>query len=436
MNFKGKVTASKLNLRSLPSSAGTILDTISKETIVEILDTTGGWNQIAYNGLKGFVSSDYLDILESEPSLKAMVFASKLNVRKEPSGQLLGELKRDAIVDVYNTEDGWAEVSFNGDIAYVSSDYLKFTSVETNKTGAVTAKTLNVRSKPSTNSDVIGTLSESTEITILSEMDSFYEILFNDINAFVHSDFIELTNINSDHNNEEKTELIPEVKHIISGSSTEKKVARTWNKFGGLLESLSGSFGIDPGTALAVLCVESSGKGFEKQNDNRMIIRFENHLFWKYWGKHNSEQFHRHFQYGKTVDGKRKVWLGHTWRKSVDDEFATFHGSQSKEWDVLDYARSIDNDIALNCISMGAPQIMGFHAKKIGYKSTQDMFESFSSDISGQIEGMFNFFDKRMISALKEKDFVRFAGYYNGSGQKVKYGGWIQNHYDAYERLS
>lgn len=45
---------------------------------------------------------------------------------------------------------------------------------------------------------------------------------------------------------------------------------------------------------------------------------------------------------------------------------------------------------------------MGFNYKSVGYSTVQDMFDKFSGDIRYHIEGLFDFFDKRMIKALQE----------------------------------
>ena len=141
--------------------------------------------------------------------------------------------------------------------------------------------------------------------------------------------------------------LAPDQRLPVSGGSTEKKVARTWNDFGNLLQSLSGAYEIETASAVAILCVESSGKGFTRSNHNRMVIRFENHKLWTYWGKDNTPTFHRHFKYGRREDGRLKVWLGHQWRTGIVGQWQSFHGSQPKEWNVLEFARSLDDTAAL-----------------------------------------------------------------------------------------
>ncbi len=85
---------------------------------------------------------------------------------------------------------------------------------------------------------------------------------------------------------------------------------------------------------------------------------------------------------------------------------------------------------------MGASQILGSNHKRIGYDSVQEMFTNFNQDIRHHIMGLFDFCNDRMIRALQDKDFVTFAQYYNGSGQKQKYGRWIQDHYDEFQSLT
>lgn len=86
-------------------------------------------------------------------------------------------------------------------------------------------------------------------------------------------------------------------------------------------------------------------------------------------------------------------------------------------------------------ISMGAPQIMGFHFERIHYPDVQAMFHDFNADIGAHIRGLFDFFSPSMVNNLQQKKFENFAAAYNGSGQKEKYGRWINEHYRAFKRI-
>ena len=448
--MKAKVTVSRLNVRSMPSNSGAIIGILSENTIVQLLDQYNNWFEIKYNEGTGFLHRNYVISVEDNIIMKGRVTANRLNVRDRPGleGNLLGVLVKGTTIDIMEEYDPWLEIVFNEQMTFVHGDYVECVETGNPKLGKVTTHALNVRGSPSVSSSVLGVLAYDSQVHIRSETGVWYEIDFNDSIAYVHRDYVLIAGDqkhegplvytpNDVHEADaEKVELEPTDQIPVTGSRIIKKVARTWNRFGGLVSSLSGAYMIEPGVAIAVLCVESSGKGFEPSNDNRMIIRFENHLFWKYWGRLNANRFHSYFQYGEREKGKLKVWLGHRWRKDIDDDWRTFHGDQNREWQVLEFARSLDDKAALYSISMGAPQILGSNHERIGYNSVQEMFTKFNQDIRHHIMGLFNFCNDYMIRALRDKDFVTFAKFYNGPGQKEKYGKWIQDHYDAFQSLT
>jgi predicted flap endonuclease-1-like 5' DNA nuclease len=214
-------------------------------------------------------------------------------------------------------------------------------------------------------------------------------------------------------------------------TGTERQVALTWNRLGGLLQRLADRLAIDPGVAVAVLRVESGGRALGP--DGRMIIRFENHIFHSRWGRQHPDAFARHFTFN--ADPR---WTGHTWRPSPDQPWRSFHGDQSGEWEVLNFACTLDDTAARLSISMGGPQIMGFNYAALGYASVQHMFDAFAASERNQVDGLFGFVRSRgeaAIQALQSFDFTRFARFYNGSGQAEHYGSLIRQAYAAYRRL-
>ena len=100
-----------------------------------------------------------------------------------------------------------------------------------------------------------------------------------------------------------------------------------------------------------------------------------------------------------------------------------------------DFNRYLDIGHFLYENNLGAPQIMGFNYKGIGYKSVQDMFKHFKKDIKYQILALFDFclIRDEMIQYLKDKDFVSFASIYNGPKHPEKYGGWMKDYYEAFK---
>ena len=209
-----------------------------------------------------------------------------------------------------------------------------------------------------------------------------------------------------------------------------RTLARIWNTYGNLLTQLAQRLQIDVNTAVAVLAVESGGQAFG--SDGRMIVRFENHLFYSDWGKQNSDFFFRFYNFDRET-----CWEGHVWRGREENPFQKFHGDQAAEWRVLDFSASKDDTAAKRSISMGAPQILGRNHQRIGYESVQAMFIAFQASDRAQILGLFDFIrtDAKLLTALRQGDFYTFAQGYNGPGQAQNYATLIQAQIAAFNQL-
>jgi hypothetical protein len=222
----------------------------------------------------------------------------------------------------------------------------------------------------------------------------------------------------------------PDNQRIVLGPAAgpgARNLAGIWNRYGGLLTLLANRLQIDADVAVAVLAVESGGAAFAA--DGRMIIRFENHLFYHDWGRHNQERFFQHFDFDRTPN---QSWKNHRWRANPQDAFVNMHtgapGTQALEWQVLAFAARLDDTAAKRSISMGAPQILGRNHLRIGYATVQEMFDAFASDERNHILGLFDFIraDGAMVNALQRNLYVDFAKGYNGPGQAAFYGNKIQ----------
>ena len=207
--------------------------------------------------------------------------------------------------------------------------------------------------------------------------------------------------------------------------------ARIWNKYGGMLEPLSAKIGIDKAVAVAVIAVESGGSGMGP--DGRMIIRFENHLFWTFWGKANPAAYNQLFVFDQNTS-----WKGHKYHPQPNGPWLDVHQNQNSEWAAFNFASTIDAGAAKKSISMGLVQIMGFNNRAIGYASPDAMFAAFAADEKFQLLGFFNFVknDQRQINALRNRDFAGFARIYNGPGQPDFYGGLIKGVVDGFGVLA
>ncbi|MEZ4609020.1 MAG: N-acetylmuramidase domain-containing protein [Caldilineaceae bacterium] len=212
----------------------------------------------------------------------------------------------------------------------------------------------------------------------------------------------------------------------------ERRVAETWNKYGGFILEQSDALDIDPGIVLAVLMAESQGEPFAA--DGRMIIRLEPHIFYLYWGRNNRDRFSQHFRYNPDLPWNAPNQQD--WRPTPTDEWRAIHENQTSEWAAFDLARRLDETAAMQSISMGAPQIMGFNHEGIGYPAVQEMFQAFSAGARAQFASFFRYMQRRgLVDAVRRRDFEAFAQAYNGAGQEAIYAERMRIWLDAFNAV-
>lgn len=137
------VNATILNVRLQPSTESSIIGKLKKGDIVKVAYIENGWAAILKQGQVCFVSANYLSekkeissSTDQTASKKTMyVTASKLKVRSAATTNSaeLGSLKLNDRVLVKSISEGWAQINFNGIVAFVSETYL--TIKEPTKTG-------------------------------------------------------------------------------------------------------------------------------------------------------------------------------------------------------------------------------------------------------------------------------------------------------------
>lgn len=152
--------------------------------------------------------------------------------------------------------------------------------------------------------------------------------------------------------------------------------------------------GIEPTALLAFMVTESRGDGFDA-NTGKVIIQFEPHLFSKYTGLPRS-------------DTNSSVWD----ENKVD--------VQSREWVAFNDAFKINAKAAMEATSIGIPQILGVHWKRLGFDSVGAFWDYMKIGELEQVKMLIKFIetDKYLQKALLEKDWHTVASIYNGSGYR------------------
>jgi len=196
-NGDGVVTADGLRIRKGPGTNYSILAHLNKNDRVSIIQTSGNWLEISFQGMKGWVSREFVQTSTNTNSpsptqLSGKVTASLLNVRNQPSlqGSVIGMLNKNDTVAIHAEQNNWYQISFNNGKAWVSKDFIQVNSttpsndkpkeepVTVTSYGKVKASVLNVRDSQSLNGNVIGTVLKDQTYKLIEEKNNWYKIEF------------------------------------------------------------------------------------------------------------------------------------------------------------------------------------------------------------------------------------------------------------------
>jgi hypothetical protein len=114
---------------------------------------------------------------------------------------------------------------------------------------------------------------------------------------------------------------------------------------------------------------------------------------------------------------------------------------QAQEYDVLALARGLAGDeVALRCISIGGPQIMGFNFAALGYRSAGELYDAFQASEEAQVRGFLAFCERRglpgqLLGAIRNHNWPTFARLYNGDGNVPTYAALLSSAFDEARRL-
>jgi hypothetical protein len=308
--------------------------------------------------------------------------------------------------------------------------------------GVVNAQAgLMLRTGPGQNFASVKGLSHETKVAVLSEQGPWLFVLADGDAGYVFGEFVIRQTVTAARptritvSPDMPLSPPPEQQFALPADANwdTKTVVNSWNRYGGLVTNLAGQLGMDPAIAIAIIATESAGAGLG--DDGRLIIRFEVHQFLAHCNNQTRSVAGRHFRFDSSKDYRDP--LQQMWRRDPNGEFQPVHtGSQAGQWEVFDFARQIDPHAALMCISMGAPQVMGFNHGLLGYRSAQAMFDEFQQSEHIQIASLFRFVEARgLVDAVRNREFRALAAAYNGEGQVDFYAGLMQKRLAIFEAL-
>ena len=138
---KATTTADWLNFRAAPDMSGRVIDMIPCGSEVEILEEQGDWCRISWNGVTGYVYSQYLHqeltqvAQEAETAQDALpegvvfgiVRGDEVRFRKTASltGEIYGYFYQGIIVKVLEESTQWTKIEYSDMVGYIASQFLR-----------------------------------------------------------------------------------------------------------------------------------------------------------------------------------------------------------------------------------------------------------------------------------------------------------------------
>ena len=194
-------------LYATKSTTSTVLNSLTKGTVVYVIEEDGDWLKIKHHDGYGYVQRVTVINLSIPTIPENILWTGKttenLNVRNYPdvSGILLGTLTKGTIIEVVSEDSkGWLKIKYEHGYGYVNGSYVQKDDSQTPETPEITKQiayvynldggTLNVRPQPNTSQSAIGKLSEGEAVTIVGESGNWYEIEYNNSTGYVSKDYI------------------------------------------------------------------------------------------------------------------------------------------------------------------------------------------------------------------------------------------------------
>ena len=211
----GYVTALEgVRLRNGDSTEHEIIGNLSQGEEAEVIGMTdNNWFIVKTDDMIGFVSGEYVhysveknqDVVTeqqvvTQPAVTDLYIypTSNLNFRESPDKEskkisLIDKGTPLKLLDFLNT--GWFQVEYNGQIGYVSADYISFNNGENYRNDiqkVVYAKSrLNLRSMPNTDSEIYYTLSRYETAEVLRTEGDWYLVRVDNRIGYINKEYTE-----------------------------------------------------------------------------------------------------------------------------------------------------------------------------------------------------------------------------------------------------
>lgn len=243
----GTTTTDSVNLRNKPSTSSDVIKSLSKNESLEILEESGDFYKVLYKGRVGYVSKKFASVAgesastntiettnttsstnttTSTTNITTTTEATTTAANSDNSNLAIGSYKLSADSDIYvlpvlyalkngslkkgdtvniiTVTANWVYISNNNISGWVFKNSIDgvdkekttttTTTTEATKTteNVVTVNTdaVNIREKPSTSSDILGSVGKGRKLEVISKSGDWTQVQFNKVKGYVLSKFV------------------------------------------------------------------------------------------------------------------------------------------------------------------------------------------------------------------------------------------------------
>lgn len=204
----------EVNFRTGASTSYSKIGTIPRDTVLTVMEVSGAWLRVNYNGKDGWFKSTYCKAyVETTVTTTVAKVGDKVEVANTDNVNfrtgagtgyaLLGTIPRGTVLTVSEVSGKWFRVNYNGKDGWFSSDYAKkYTEPvqpsvpNTNNVAAVGDKVeitntdvVNFRSGAGTTYSKIGTIPRGTVLTVLEISGNWFRVTYNNQNGWFSSGY-------------------------------------------------------------------------------------------------------------------------------------------------------------------------------------------------------------------------------------------------------
>ena len=210
------VNASVLHVRAGSSTSHDIISRVYNGQTLNVIGEENGWFKINHNGQTGYVSGEFVSKNGANTNNNVStggnnkVTADVLRVRTAPntSSSVSGRVYEGQTLNVIGQENGWVKINHNGQVGYVSGEFVSGVSSNAGSSNnntnnnnqesvkpasgnyTVNVSSLRVRTGPSTSHTTIGSVKKGQVVQVVGEVQDWFKINYAGQTAYLSKDYV------------------------------------------------------------------------------------------------------------------------------------------------------------------------------------------------------------------------------------------------------